>query len=112
MFGNSQPHIDRLIRAGRGVGEPVWQLPLDDYFREAVRGEISDYKNYGGRDGSTITAAALLAEFVGRTPWVHVDIAGTFWGDGRVSYQPKGATGYGVDLTMAYLRGLCEGEPK
>ena len=74
-----------------------------------MRGDISDYKNYGGRDGSTITAAALLGEFVGRTPWVHMDIAGTFWGNGsRVSYQPKGATGYGVDLTLRYLQGLVE----
>jgi leucyl aminopeptidase len=109
VMGNSQPHIDQLIEAGRAAGEPVWQLPLDDFFYEAVRGDISDYKNYSGREGSTITAAALLGEFVGKVPWVHVDIAGTFWGDGKVSYQPKGATGYGVDLTLRFLRSLAKG---
>ncbi len=108
VMGNSQKYIDRLIEAGRQAGEPVWQLPLDDFFAESIKGDISDYKNYGGRGGSTITAAALLAEFVGRTPWVHVDIAGTFWGSGKVSYQPKGATGYGVDLTLRFLRSIAE----
>lgn len=108
-MGNTQKHIDLLIEAGRQTGEPVWQLPLDDAFVESVKGDISDYKNYGGRDGSTITAAALLGEFVGKTPWVHVDIAGTFWSDGaRVSYQPKGATGYGVDLTLNFLRSIVQ----
>lgn len=107
IMGNNQSHVDRLIVAGRLAGEPVWQLPLDPMFAEAVQGDISDYKNYGGRAGSSITAAALLAEFVGKTPWVHVDIAGTFWSDGKVAYQPKGATGYGVDLTLRYLRSLA-----
>jgi leucyl aminopeptidase len=107
-MGNSQEHIDRLVEAGRLAGEPVWQLPLDDLFAESIKGDISDYKNYGGRDASTITAASLLAEFVGNTPWVHVDIAGTFWSGGKVSYQPKGATGYGVDLTLRFLRSFTE----
>jgi leucyl aminopeptidase len=107
-MGNSQEHIDRLVEAGRLAGEPVWQLPLDDLFAESIKGDISDYKNYGGRDASTITAAALLAEFVGEIPWVHIDIAGTFWSSGKVSYQPKGATGYGVDLTLRFLRSFAE----
>ncbi|MFQ5511764.1 MAG: leucyl aminopeptidase [Candidatus Krumholzibacteriia bacterium] len=109
VMGNSQSHIDRLIDAGAMAGEQVWQLPLDEFFSESVKGEISDYKNYSGRDGSTITAAALLREFVGKTPWVHVDIAGTFWSDsGKVPYHAKGATGYGVDLALRFLQSLAE----
>ena len=110
VMGNSQSHIDRLIDAGTRSGEQVWQLPLDEVFSESVKGDISDYKNYAGRDGSTITAAALLGEFVGKTPWMHVDIAGTFWSDsGKVPYQGKGATGYGVDLTLRFLQTLADG---
>jgi leucyl aminopeptidase len=106
-MGNSQEEINRLITAGRSTGEPVWQLPLDDAFKKAIKGDISDYKNFSGRDGSTITAAALLGEFVGKTPWVHVDIAGTFWAQSpKVPYQSKGATGFGVDLMIAYLESL------
>ena len=108
VLGNDQDLIDRMVAAGRAAGEPVWQLPIDDSFREMIRGDISDYKNFAGRDGGTITAAALLGEFVGRTPWVHVDIAGTFWTqDAKVPYQTKGATGYGVDLTLRFLQGVA-----
>ena len=104
IMGNSQSNMDLLLRAGEQSGEPVWQLPLDRRFSEMVKGDISDYKNYSGRDGSSITAAALLGEFVDGTPWVHVDIAGTFWSEsGAVPYHTKGATGYGVDLTLRYL---------
>jgi len=107
IMGSSQKHIDMLLRAGKQAGEPVWQLPLDDSFKDKIKGEIADYKNYGGRDGSTMTAATLLAEFVGETPWVHIDIAGPFWSDsGHSAYTPKGGTGYGVDLALRFLDGL------
>lgn len=104
VMGNTQPEIDRLLAAGAKAGEPVWQLPLDDHFYKSVKGDITDYKNYSGRDGSTITAAAFLGKFAGDAPWIHVDIAGTFWNSGSgTSYQTKGATGYGVDLALQFL---------
>jgi leucyl aminopeptidase len=104
VLGNTQSNIERLVAAGRNAGEPVWQLPLDDRFYKLVKGDISDYKNYSGRDGSTITAAALLGKFAGNTPWMHVDIAGTFWSSGGgPSYHMKGATGYGVDLALQFI---------
>jgi len=109
VMGNSQEHMDALVAAGRDAGEPVWQLPMDSRSYEAVKGGISDYKNYAGRDASTITAAALLGSFAGKTPWAHLDIAGTFWNDGSgPRYQSKGATGYGVDLTIRFLEKLAE----
>lgn len=109
VMGNSQEHIDMMLRAGTDSGEPVWQLPLDDYFYEGVNGDISDYKNYSGRAGSTMTAAALLGKFAAPANWVHVDIAGTYWSDGRrLAYPQKGATGYGVDLTLAFLQKIVE----
>jgi len=108
VLGNDQDLIDRMVAAGQSTGEPVWQLPIDDSFKEMIRGDISDYKNFAGRDGSTITAAALLGEFVGKIPWVHLDIAGTFWAqDAKIPYQIKGATGYGVDLTIRFLEGVA-----
>jgi leucyl aminopeptidase len=108
VMGTSQKHIQQLIKAGTAVGEPVWQLPLDDGFQEMVKGDITDYKNYSGRNASSITAAALLAEFAGQTPWLHIDIAGTCWTeDGKISYQKSGGTGYGVDLLIRFLENLA-----
>jgi len=110
VMGNDQDYIDWLEEAGCEAGELVWQLPLDETFSELVKGDISDYKNYSGRDASSITAAALLGEFAGDTPWVHVDIAGTFWSEGnRTSYNAKGATGYGVDLALRFLEKVAAG---
>jgi leucyl aminopeptidase len=91
----------------------VWQLPIDETFIESIKGDISDYKNFAGREGSSITAAALLAEFVGKTPWVHVDIAGTAWAqEAKPAYQTKGATGYGVDLIVRFLQSVASGKRK
>jgi leucyl aminopeptidase len=107
IVGNNQEYIDKLLEAGKRTGEGVWQLPLDDSFKQSVKGDISDLKNFAGRGGGTITAAALLGEFVGSTPWVHIDIAGTSWSsDGKISYQQKGATGFGVDLTLRFLESI------
>jgi leucyl aminopeptidase len=107
-IGTGESHIKAFVQAGKHSDEPVWQLPFDESFRETVKGDITDYKNYSGKEASTITAAALLAEFVGEIPWVHLDIAGTFWSNGgKISYQPKGGTGYGVDLTIRYLEKIA-----
>jgi leucyl aminopeptidase len=108
VMGNTQREIERLVAAGVTSAEPAWQLPLDDRFYKLVKGDISDYKNYSGRDGSTITAAALLGKFAGESPWIHVDIAGTFWSSGGgASYYAKGATGYGVDLLLQFMEDYC-----
>jgi leucyl aminopeptidase len=69
-----------------------------------IEGDMSDYKNYGGRNASVITAAALIGTSAPATRWVHVDIAGTSWNDGSgASYQTRGATGSGVDLLLRFL---------
>jgi leucyl aminopeptidase len=104
MMGTSPRDLDSLEEAGARAGEPVWPLPMDDYFLASVKGEISDYKNYAGRGGSPITGGALIGAFAEGTPWVHVDIAGTSWNEGTgPSYQTPGATGYGVDLLVSFL---------
>ena len=49
------------------------------------------------RKAGTIVGATFLSNFVGDTPWAHLDIAGV--GDnGRASYLDKGGTGFGVRL--------------
>jgi leucyl aminopeptidase len=112
VMGNDRALIDRLIAAGESAGERLWPLPLDDQFKEMIKGDVADFKNFAGKDGGTITAAALLGEFVGRTPWVHIDIAGTFWSqDSKAPHRVKGATGYGVDLMLRFLESLSLEKP-
>jgi leucyl aminopeptidase len=81
-------------------------MPLFDEHREAMKSQIGDLKNTGGRGGGASTAAGFLAAFVGKTPWVHLDIAGTGWTSTTGPTQPRGATGVGVRLLVEWLRNL------
>jgi len=105
MMGNDRRLIESLKRAGERCGERVWELPLWDEYGEAMKSDIADLKNAGSRDGGSITAGWFLKQFVGKTHWVHLDIAGTAWGDKARPCAPKGATGVGVRLLIEYLTG-------
>jgi leucyl aminopeptidase len=103
MMGTDQKTMNRLRNNINITGEKLWQLPLDDEYRKAIRSEIADMKNVGSRDGGAITAAKFLQEFVEDTPWVHLDIAAMDLDhDGR-PYACKGATGFGVRTLVQLL---------
>ena len=55
-------------------------------------------KNTGGRWGGSITAAQLLARFVGKTAWAHLDIAGTALGSPQTDTNKSWSAGWGVQL--------------
>ena len=105
LMGNNQRLVDALQEAGKRSGERLWPLPLWEEYGEAMKSDIADLKNAGSRDGGTITAGWFLKQFVGKTAWAHLDIAGTAWGDKARPYCPKGATGVGVRLLIEYLKG-------
>ncbi|MFQ5827306.1 MAG: leucyl aminopeptidase [Dehalococcoidia bacterium] len=95
-FSNSQELLDRVVKAGEEAGERHWPMPLPEEYKEHNKSDVADIKNVGGRWGGAITAALFLAEFSEDTPWVHLDIAGTFHTDKDRDYLVKGATGVGV----------------
>jgi len=105
LMGNDRRLIERLKRAGERCGERVWELPLWDEYGEIMKSDIADLRNAGSRDGGSITAGWFLKQFVGKTRWAHLDIAGTAWSDKARPCFPKGATGVGVRLLIEYLRG-------
>src|SRR5579875_408467 len=78
-FCNNEDAWQHFEAALRESGEKFWRLPLDEEYRDMLRSPIADIKNVGGRYGGASIAAAFLKEFVGDTPWVHLDIAGTAW---------------------------------
>ena len=100
IMGNDDTLIKKVKSSSDETGEKVWQLPLWDEYCKDIKSQIADIKNLGrGRLAGTISAGAFLKEFVGDTPWVHMDIAGTAWGPKEPSYMPKhGATGVAVRL--------------
>jgi leucyl aminopeptidase len=103
MMGTDQKTIDRLRNNCKTTGERLWQLPLDDDYKKAIRSDIADIKNVGDRWAGAITAAKFLQEFVEDTPWVHLDIAGTDLDTDGKPFACKGATGFGVRTLVQLL---------
>lgn len=102
LIGNNDELYRALEHAGKEAGEPVWRLPLTKDYKKQIESKVADIKNVGGRPAGTITAGAYLSNFVGKTPWIHMDIAGTAWDFTKKSYIPKGPSGTGV-RTFLYL---------
>lgn len=109
MFGNDARLKRALHKAGESCGERLWELPLWDEYGALMKSDIADLKNAGGPHAGSITAAWFLQQFVGRTSWAHLDIAGTSWEEKGSHYLPKGATGVGVRLLVEYLQQECQG---
>jgi len=104
LMGNDRGLVNRVKEAGEEVGERCWELPLWEDYGEMIKGHHSDLLNVGGKYAGTITAAMFLKEFVPeKTPWAHLDIAGTAWCDSPRPDCPKGATGVGVRLLANLL---------
>ena len=104
LFCNNDALSDALIRAGSDTFERVWRMPLHEEYREQLKSDIADIRNIGGRAAGSITAAVFLQEFVNKTPWAHLDIAGTaFFEEGAKRYNPRFATGVGVRLMIDFL---------
>jgi leucyl aminopeptidase len=85
----------------------MWPMPMDDEYRDMVKGTYADIQNISnGKGGGSITGAMFIREFVDDVPWVHLDIAGTAWYDDTKPWMPKGATGVAVrtliDLAMNF----------
>jgi leucyl aminopeptidase len=105
-IGTSKELITNLTRISQETGEKIWELPLFDEYHDQLRSNVADIKNIGGRPGGAITAAAFLSNFTDNIPWVHLDIAGTAWtqeGTYERSYNPKGATGFGLRTIVKLL---------
>lgn len=104
LMGNDDALVEEVRAAGERAGQRCWPLPLWDEYRTQLDSEVADIKNSGGRSAGTITAGWFLKEFVGDTPWVHLDIAGTAWGDHPPAYLRKGATGVPTRLFIEWVR--------
>jgi leucyl aminopeptidase len=107
LMSNDDELAALITAAGERSGEIVWRLPLHEEYDELVKGRYADLDNAPeGRKAGTIVGAAFLSNFVGETPWAHLDIAGSAWELGR-PYVGKGASGYGVRLLVELARALA-----
>jgi leucyl aminopeptidase len=107
VIGNEDELVGAVEAAGSETGELVWRLPLHPEYKSLTKGTVADLTNSAAkRKAGTIYAASFLEEFVGETPWAHIDIAGTAWDVGR-EYTGSDASGYGVRLLTTLARELA-----
>ena len=104
LFSNDDALADALRKAGAETGEELWRMPLGDRYDKDINSDIADMKNVGkAREAGSTAGAVLLQRFVEKTPWAHLDIAGTAWTKSDEPLSPKGATGYGVRLLNRFI---------
>ena len=109
LYGNDRELVGLLKEAALSTDEQVWQLPLEKKYRKQLDSEVADISNLGGPFAGSTTAALFLQEFVGDTPWAHVDIAGTMQVDADEAWRSKGATGFGARLLAEVARSYTAG---
>jgi leucyl aminopeptidase len=106
VISNDDELAAEVAQAGETTGELVWRLPLHPEYKQLTKGTVADLTNAAAkRKAGTIYAGSFLEEFVGETPWAHVDIAGTAWDVGR-PYTGNDASGFGVRLLVELAREL------
>ncbi len=106
VVGNDRGLVREVLAAGEAAGEPGWEFPLWEPYRRWIDSNVADVKNTSGkRYGGPITAGWFLAEFVGDTPWVHIDVAGPAFSNEGGDHAPKGATGVPVRTLVRFVLG-------
>jgi len=105
VMGNDAEIVREVLAAGTRAGEPGWELPMWDDYKELIKSDVADIKNSGGRPAGTISAALFLKEFADGFPWVHLDIAGTAYTEADLGTVPRGPTGVPVGTFVEFVRG-------
>src|SRR5438093_9278134 len=106
VFGSDQAFTDKLLSSAKAAGEKMWQMPIDEEYREFIKGDDAEIMNTGGRYGGAITAAMFLKEFAEDTPWLHLDIAGTAWMEDNKPWIAKGPSGIAVRSLVEFAKSL------
>nr|WP_321401981.1 leucyl aminopeptidase [uncultured Desulfobacter sp.] len=112
LVSNNDALVKAVESAGSLAGEPVWRLPLNKNYEKQIESDVADIKNTGGKPAGTITAAAYLSNFIGKTPWAHLDIAGTAWDFTKKAYIPKGPSGIATRTFINLVRNWKTGALK
>src|SRR5690554_5612021 len=94
---------NKIHNAGNLAGEFNWRMPMTHQLKESVKSDIAELKNSVAGGGGMMTAGIFLNHFAEDVPFLHIDIAGTAFGNGY-KHLPKGATGTGVKTLYHYIK--------
>ncbi|MGB5695626.1 MAG: leucyl aminopeptidase [Polyangiales bacterium] len=106
LYTDDDKLASKYLDAANEEDESFWRMPLDSDLRSTLESAVADLKHVGGRYGGSITAALFLKEFVAKTTWMHLDIAGPAFVERAQGRLPKGGTGFGVATGVRFLESL------
>lgn len=105
LMSNDEAWSQKVLAAAHAAGEKAWPLPMLPHYAEMIKSAVADIKNTGGsRYAGAISAAKFLEEFVGQTPWAHLDIAGPAWAEHENATRDAGGTGCFVRTLVELAR--------
>ncbi|QQE64892.1 leucyl aminopeptidase [Leptolyngbya sp. BL0902] len=104
LFTENDDLANGLSDAAAAAGEKFWRLPMEAKYFDGLKSIVADMKNTGPRPGGSITAALFLKQFVNKTPWVHLDVAGPVWTEKESGYNNPGGTGFGVRTLVEWVK--------
>lgn len=96
---------EEVVAAARDTDEAMWPMPLPEHLRASIDSSIADLQNLGDpQGGGMLSAGIFLREFVGETPWAHLDIARPAYNEGKAwAENPAGATGHSLRTLFRFL---------
>jgi leucyl aminopeptidase len=110
IMGNNTELTWKVVQSALDSGELATTLPFNKYLRKTIKSKIADICNISStRYGGAITAGIFLDEFIkdeNKNKWVHCDIAGPAYVEEQWGYNPYGASGAGVRMTIEFLKNL------
>ncbi len=106
LFSNDTTWEQQVVEAAAVSGDRVWPMPMYDEYAEAIKSDMAQVKNSASRMAGVSSSAKFLEHFTEGYPWAHLDIAYmALRGKGKGPGEPKGASGYGVQLLTALAAG-------
>lgn len=111
VMSNDAAFLEHFLESARLSGERMWPMPVFDEYLDWVKSDVADVRNLGNPSkwAGAITAALFVGMFAESTPWIHLDIGGTFWLRKRCGTEPERATGAAVRTILYYLERIAEG---
>lgn len=107
VMGNDQKFVNDVVKASKKSGEKVWQMPLFEEYNDYLKSDVAYVKNCTETSlAAPVVGGIFIQKFIGDTPWVHFDIAGTAFLRKKRSYLPQGASGVPVRTVLEYLSGV------
>jgi len=108
VFASTDELATLAVAAGRESGERVCVFPQDADYEPALDSKVADIKQCTLEgEADHILAARFLGRFVGKIPWLHMDLSAVNC-SGGLGAVASDTTGFGVSWGMALLQTSVE----